>query len=79
MDTPSDAINGVGSTLDLAHHTFVNADLSVHLHRLPTDPWIRLAATPSPQPHGVGTVDAELADRIGPIGRALESQVIAAR
>ena len=75
----ADAINGVGSTLDLAHHTFVNADLSVHLHRLPTDPWIRLAATPSPQPHGVGTVDAELADRIGPIGRALESQVIAAR
>jgi len=75
----ADAINGVGFILDLAHHTFVNADLSVHLHRLPTDPWIRLAATPSPQPQGVGLVDAELSDRLGPIGRALESQVIAAR
>ncbi len=75
----ADAINGVGFVLDLQRYTFVNADLSVHLHRLPVDAWIRLAATPNPQPEGVGLVDAELADRHGPIGRALESQVLALR
>lgn len=77
--TVADAINGVGFILDLTQYTFVNADLSLHLHRLPADPWIRLAAAPIPQPHGVGLVDAELSDRHGPIGRALESQVLAPR
>ncbi|HEY0137023.1 MAG TPA: thioesterase family protein, partial [Nannocystis sp.] len=52
----ADAINGVGFVLDLADHTFVNADLGVHLHRLPVDAWIRMSAIPSPQPHGVGLV-----------------------
>ncbi len=75
----ADAINGVGFGLDLRRFTFINADLTVYLHRLPVDPWIRLATSPNPQPTGVGLVEAELADRLGPIGRALEAQVIAPR
>ena len=75
----ADAINGVGFILDLARFTFVNADLTVYLHRLPVDGWIRLAATPSPQSHGVGLVEAEIGDRQGPIGRALEAQVLSVR
>ena len=41
--------------------------------------WLRLAASPSPQSTGVGLVEAELGDRHGPIGRALEAQVLRAR
>lgn len=73
----ADAINGVGSNLDMRRHSFVNADLGVYLHRLPESEWIRLAAAPHPQATGVGLVHAELADTRGPIGHALESQVIA--
>lgn len=75
----ADAINGVGFALDLERFTFINADLTVYLHRMPEGPWLRLAASPSPQPIGVGLVEAELADRHGPIGRALEAQVLRAR
>jgi hypothetical protein len=75
----ADAINGVGFALDLARYTFINADLTVYLHRLPEGPWLRLAAHPSPQPDGVGVVEAELGDTHGPIGRALEAQVLRLR
>ncbi len=75
----ADAINGVGFALDLERFTFVNADLTVYLHRLPDGPWLRLAASPSPQASGVGIVEAELGDHRGPIGRALEAQVLRAR
>ena len=75
----ADAINGVGFVLDLERFTFINADLTLYLHRLPSSPWIRLAATPSPQPSGVGMVEAEVGDVRGPIGRALEAQVISPR
>lgn len=75
----ADAINGVGFALDLDRFTFVNADLTVYLHRLPEGPWLRLAASPSPQPSGVGLVEAELGDSQGAIGRALEAQVLRLR
>jgi acyl-CoA thioesterase len=75
----ADAINGIGHVLDLRRYSFANADLTVYLHRLPTCEWVRLAATPHPQVTGVGLVDAELCDMHGPIGRALEAQVIAPR
>lgn len=75
----ADAINGVGSNLDMRRHSFINADLSVYLHRLPESAWIRLAAAPHPQTTGVGVVLAELADTRGPIGHALEAQVLASR
>jgi hypothetical protein len=74
----ADAINGVGYVLDLTRFSFVNADLSIHLHRLPEGTWVQLAATHTPQPNGVGLVDATLFDVRGSIGRALETQVVAA-
>ena len=75
----ADAINGIGCTLDMQRFTFINADLSVYLHRLPEGPWVRLAATSSPQPDGIGLVEAQIGDHHGPIGHALEALVITAR
>lgn len=73
----ADAINGVGFVLDLARFSFINADLTVHLHRLPAGTWVQLAATHTSQSNGVGLVDAALSDERGSIGRALETQVVA--
>ena len=73
----ADAINGVGFVLDLTRYSFINADLTVHLHRMPTGSWVQLAACHTPQANGVGLVDATLADVRGSIGRALETQVVA--
>lgn len=73
----ADAINGVGFVLDVARYSFINADLTVHLHRMPTGPWVQLAASHTPQTNGVGLVDAALFDVRGSIGRAVETQVVA--
>lgn len=72
----ADAINGVGFALDFRRYTFINADLTIYLHREPLGPWVLLRAAHLAQPAGLGLVDAELADMRGPIGRALEAQVI---
>lgn len=75
----ADAINGVGFALDFSRYTFVNADLTIYLHREPDPPWVLLRSTHLSQPHGRGLVDAELADPRGPVGRALEAQVLELR
>lgn len=75
----ADAINGIGFALDFTRYTFVNADLTIYLHRELEGEWVRLQATHIAQPCGRGLVDAGLADVRGPIGRALEAQVLALR
>lgn len=72
----ADAINGVGFALDFTRYTFVNADLTIYLHRQLCGEWVRLQATHTAQPCGRGLVDGALADTRGPIGRALEAQVL---
>lgn len=75
----ADAINGVGFGLDFARYTFVNADLTIHLHRQLEGEFVRLTTRHVSQPSGCGLVDAALGDVRGPIGRALESQVVELR
>ncbi|MDC0675082.1 thioesterase family protein [Nannocystis radixulma] len=75
----ADAINGVGFALDIARWTFVNADLTVYLHRELEGEYVRLRTRHVSQPDGRGLVDAALGDRRGPIGRALEAQVLELR
>lgn len=75
----ADAINGVGFGLDLARFSFPNADLSVYLHRLPESEWLLLETTHNTQASGRGLADGLISDPRGPIGRALESQVLEPR
>ncbi|MFY0532710.1 hypothetical protein [Nannocystis pusilla] len=75
----ADAINGVGFALEFARWTFINADLTIYLHRALEDEFVRLRTRHVSQPDGRGLVDAELGDHRGPIGRALEAQVLAPR
>lgn len=75
----ADSTNGVTNVLGFEAYTFLNADLSVHLHRLPAGEWIALAAATVPQPTGVGLAESLLFDERGAVGRALQSLIIAAR
>ncbi|WP_434426982.1 thioesterase family protein [Nannocystis pusilla] len=75
----ADAINGVGFALEFARWTFINADLTIYLHRALEGEFVRLRTRHVSQPDGRGLVDAELGDHRGPIGRALEAQVLAPR
>jgi hypothetical protein len=75
----ADSGNGISSTLDFRRFVFINVDLSVHLHRMPVDEWVCLDSLTVPEPTGVGLADTMILDRLGPLGRAAQSLVVAER
>lgn len=60
-------------------YTFINADLTVALHRYPVGEWVCLEARSELSPASLSLVDSRLWDEQGPIGRALQSLLIARR
>jgi acyl-Coa thioesterase superfamily protein/acyl-CoA thioesterase superfamily protein len=75
----ADSGNGVSVTLDWSRYLFINVDLSVHLHRMPAGEWICLDAVTFPEANGVGMADTRLLDETGPIGRAVQTLLVAER
>lgn len=75
----ADAGSGIGAGLDPARFTFVNADLTVQLVRPLRGTWVGMAARFSAEPTGIGRCDTELRDADGPVGRALQTLVVAPR
>ena len=55
---------------------FVNADLTVALHRDPVGEWLGSRAVGYWEPDGIGLADALLFDDRGPVGRALQTLVL---
>lgn len=68
--------NGIGAALPFDVYRFVNADLTIQLHRLPEGEWVGLDAVTYPDPGGVGAAESTLYDARGRIGRALQSLLI---
>jgi hypothetical protein len=69
----ADSASGVAVVVDPAHYTFVNADLTVAVHRLPEGDWICLDAATVAEAHGVGLTRARLWDARGAVGVSLQS------
>lgn len=77
--TAADFTLGISSPLGFEGYTYPNADLTVHLHRYPSGPWVCLDASTIVQPRGSGLAEALMHDEQGPIGRAAQSLVVGAR
>lgn len=75
----ADSGNGVSATLDWRRFLFINVDLTVHIHRMPSGEWVCLDAITVPEPTGVGIADTALYDERGPIGRATQTLLVADR
>jgi hypothetical protein len=75
----ADSGNGVSASLDIERFLFINADLTVALHRYPVGEWVHMTARTIAQPHGVGLADNLLSDEVGEIGRGLQTLFIAPR
>jgi hypothetical protein len=72
----ADSGSGVGAVLDSVRFVpFINADLSVSLHRLPDGEWIGLDSVTTLEPHGVGLTRTGLYDVHGAIGEGLQALV----
>ncbi|MFF3687850.1 thioesterase family protein [Streptomyces sp. NPDC002187] len=75
----ADSGNGISNVLDFNRHVFINADLTVHLHRHPVGEWVCVEARTSVDAAGIGLADAQLHDEKGPIGRSAQSLFVAPR
>jgi acyl-coenzyme A thioesterase PaaI-like protein len=71
--------NGVSAALPFDRFVFINADLTVHLHRAPRGEWIGLDARTLLSDGGVATAESVLHDEHGPLGRAFQTLVVQAR
>jgi len=75
----ADAGNGISAALSWDDYSFINTDLSVHLHREAAGDWIALESVTRVSDLGVGMADTKLHDERGSIGRAAQTLLIAAR
>jgi hypothetical protein len=71
--------NGVSAALPFDRFLFINADLTIHLDRLPRGEWIGLDARTLLHESGAGTAEGLLHDLDGPVGRAFQTLVVQPR
>jgi hypothetical protein len=71
--------NGVSAELPFDRYLFINADLTIHLWRVPEGEWIGLDAQTLLPEGGMGTAESVLHDAIGPVGRAFQTLVVQPR
>jgi hypothetical protein len=71
--------NGVSAELPFEEYLFINADLSIHLWRLPQGEWIGLDSSTFLDGSGMGTSESVLHDTTGPVGRAFQTLVVQPR
>jgi Thioesterase-like superfamily len=71
--------NGVSAELPFDRYLFINADLTIHLWRVPEGEWIGLNAQTQLPEGGMGTAESVLHDASGPVGRAFQTLVVQPR
>jgi acyl-CoA thioesterase len=75
----ADSASGLAVVLDPTRYTFVNADLTVAVHRAPEGDWVGLDAATVAEAHGVGQTRARLWDARGAIGVSLQNCLVGSR
>ena len=69
----------MSAPLDYRRFTFINADLSVAVRRLPVGEWVGLDSVTDVEADGIGLSDTALHDEQGEVGRATQSLLVAPR
>ena len=73
--TLSDFSNGFAQLYLSPEQGFINADITLNLHRMPVDDWIAIDAHARAQPNGISMVETVLYDQKGMIGRVSQSNI----
>ena len=73
--TLSDFGNGFAQLYLSPEQGFINADITLNLHRMPVDDWIAIDAQARAQPNGISMVETVLYDQCGMIGRVSQSNL----
>lgn len=72
----ADFASGISWVLPFGRYRYVNADLTVYLHRMPTGDWIGIDAVTTIDVPGVGVTTTQIFDRDGPVGGAHQTLVV---
>lgn len=75
----ADVTNGVGARLDPVRFSFLNTELTVHLHDVPRGPWFGVSAESTIGADGVGMGSSVLHEPDGPIGQVAQSLLVERR
>lgn len=75
----ADSASGLAVIVDPARATFVNGDLTIALHRVPTGEWTCLDAATAGESQGIGLTRARLWDATGLVGRSLQTLLLEPR
>jgi hypothetical protein len=71
--------NGVSRVLEFETHTFINPDLTVSLARVPQGEWILFDSVTRLSDEGYGQAESQIFDRVGPVGRSVQSLIVSRR
>ncbi|MDF0530536.1 thioesterase family protein [Tsukamurella sp. 8F] len=76
-----DAANGISARMDPTRVTWMNMDMTVHLHRAPrlSAGWVGIAADQQIGPEGLGATASEIYDADGHFARGSQTLLVAAR
>jgi hypothetical protein len=74
----ADCLNGISYNDPIEEVWFVNADLTLSLHRDPTGEWFCAQAVSLWEPSGIGLAHAALFDTEGSVGRATQNLLLSA-
>lgn len=72
----SDFGNALGHIRPAEGVGFINADITLYLHRQPVGEWICLEASSAAQPHGIGVVESIVYDVEGTVGRVVQALLV---
>ena len=68
--------NGISRVADFTALSFINPDLTIHLHRPPSGDWVCIDAVTWMEGRGLAMAESRLWDTHGPLGRSLQSLLI---
>ena len=68
--------NGLSALFADGRHTFINADLTISLWRLPEGEWVGIDSLSYAAPDGIGVAESAVVDERGRLGRALQSLLV---
>ena len=71
----ADLASGISAVVDIRTWSFVNADLTIVVWRVPRPPWILLAAETYAGDRGTGVAQGLLSDLDGPFGRCEQTLI----
>ena len=76
LATLADLSNGNSMSLDPQQWIFVNPDITLYAHRLPSGEWVGMRSVAAQWRTGIGMADTLVFDESGPLGRINQAQLL---